>query len=89
MSKVQIPVVLRKATAGAKVVETAGTTVHEVLDDLYAQFPELRAQLRAEETLSPFVNIYLNGEDVRTLDGAQTPVGEKDTVTILPAMAGG
>ncbi|HWE61455.1 MAG TPA: MoaD/ThiS family protein [Chloroflexota bacterium] len=89
MSKVQIPVVLRPATAGAREVEATGATLAEVLNDLYGRYPELKNRLRAQDGLSPFVNIYVNGEDARTIGGADTPVGAGDTVTILPAMAGG
>lgn len=89
MSKVQIPVVLRQSTSGAKVVEASGATLGDLLNDLYSRYPDLKSKLRAEDGLSPFVNIYLNGEDVRTIRGAETPVSESDTVTILPAMAGG
>lgn len=89
MSKVQIPVVLRPATGGEKFVEANGATLAQVLDSLYMRYPELKQRLRADEGLSPFVNIYVNGEDARTIAGAATPVAESDTVTILPAMAGG
>lgn len=89
MSKVQIPVVLRPTTAGEKVVEARGSTLGEVLTNLYAQYPELREKLGADDGLSPFVNIYVNGEDVRTIGGVDVRVAEADTVIILPAMAGG
>lgn len=89
MSKVQIPVVLRAATDGEKVVEAHGATLAEVLNDVYTRYPTLKDRLGVEEGLSPFVNVYVNGEDVRTGGGATTPVAANDTITILPAMAGG
>ncbi len=89
MTKVQIPPVLRQSTGGAREVEAAGADLGALLRDLYGRYPQLKTQLRVEEGLSSFVNIYLNGEDVRTLQGTETPVADADTVIILPAMAGG
>jgi molybdopterin converting factor small subunit len=89
MAKVQVPPVLRQSTGGARVVEATGADLGTMLGDLYRRYPQLRTQLRAESGLPSFVNIYLNGEDVRTLQGTETLVAEEDTVTILPAMAGG
>ena len=89
MTKVQIPPVLRQATGGAKIVQAAGSNLGTVLRDLYDQFPQLRTQLKVEDGLSPYVNVYLNGEDVRTLQGTETSVSDADTLIILPAMAGG
>jgi molybdopterin converting factor small subunit len=64
--------------------------VRELLDDLVGRFPALRGQLLAEDDdLAPFVNVYVEGEDVRTRDGLETPVAESSTVILLPAMAGG
>jgi len=70
-------------------VTASGGTVREVLDDLIARFPGLRAQLVEDDDIAPFVNVYVEGEDVRTLDGLETPVQDGDTVILLPAMAGG
>ena len=67
----------------------SGATVREVLDDLIARFPGLRAQLVEDDDIAPFVNVYVEGEDVRTLDGLETEVRPGSTVTLLPAMAGG
>ena len=90
MSVVRIPPVLRQATGGEREIEVAGTTVSEVLDALYDKHPGVRAQLQTPEgELHRFVNVYLNDEDVRVLDGLETGVSESDTVVILPAMAGG
>jgi molybdopterin converting factor small subunit len=90
MSVVRIPPVLRANAGGSKQVEVAGSTVGEVLEGLVAQYPSLREQLFAGEgQLNRFVNVYLDGQDVRYLQEQATPVGERDTVVILPAMAGG
>lgn len=90
MPSVKIPPVLRKHTGDATEVEAAGSTVGEVLNALVAEFPDTQAQLfSAEGELNRFVNIYLNDEDVRVLDGLETAVADSDTVMILPAMAGG
>lgn len=90
MSRVLLPSVLRGSAGGAREVEAGGGTIGEVLDGLVAAHPALRGQLLTEEgELNRFVNVYLNGQDVRYLDGRATPVGEGDEVRLLPAMAGG
>jgi sulfur-carrier protein len=73
---------------GARELEAEGETVGDVIDDLVERHPTLRSQLFQNGDLGSFVNVYLGGEDVRTLDGLETPVEEK-TVILLPAMAGG
>ena len=85
----RIPPTLRGETEGAREVEARGGTVRELLDDLTARFPALRRQLLEDEELAPFVNVYVEGEDVRTLDGIDTEVRRGSTVILLPAMAGG
>jgi molybdopterin converting factor small subunit len=90
MSIVRIPPVLRTNAGGNKQVEVAGGTVGEILDGLVGQYPSLRPQLFADDgALNRFVNVYLNDQDVRYLQERETPVSERDTVVILPAMAGG
>ena len=90
MSHVRIPPVLRAHVGQAKQVEAAGSTVGELIADLVERYPGLADQLRAADGgLHRFVNVYLNGSDVRYLDGLDTPVAERDTLVILPAMAGG
>jgi molybdopterin converting factor small subunit len=87
---VKIPPVLRPSTGGVKEVDAGGSTVGEVLRALAVQHPATESQLFSEEgQLNRYVNVYLNDEDVRVLDGLSTPVGETDTIVILPAMAGG
>jgi [CysO sulfur-carrier protein]-thiocarboxylate-dependent cysteine synthase len=89
MTAVRIPPTLRNEVGGARQVDATGTTVREVLDDLAAQFPSLGAQILVDSEIAPFVNVYLGGEDVRTLDGLETAVAADQTVILLPAMAGG
>jgi molybdopterin synthase sulfur carrier subunit len=82
MTNVRIPPTLRTATGGEREVSAAGETVAEVLDDLTSRFPDLEGQLR-------YANVYVDGEDIRTLDELETPVREGATIILLPAMAGG
>jgi sulfur-carrier protein len=90
MSKVKIPPVLRSSVGGAKEVEASGASVGDVLRSLAQQHPATESQLFSEEgDLNRYVNVYLNDEDVRVLDGLDTDVGDGDTIVILPAMAGG
>jgi molybdopterin converting factor small subunit len=89
LSRVRIPPTLRTETQGAREVEASGGTVRELLDDLLGRFPTLRGQLLEDDELAPFVNVYVEGEDVRTRDGLDTPVDEKAQIILLPAMAGG
>jgi molybdopterin converting factor small subunit len=90
MPNVRIPPTLRAETGGERQVEASGETVRELLDDLMGRFPGLKQQLVDDEDFAPFVNVYVEGEDVRTLpEGFDAPVREGATVILLPAMAGG
>ncbi len=90
MSTIKIPPVLRASVGGAKQVEAGGANVGEVLRGLADQHPATESQLFSEDgDLNRYVNVYLNDEDVRVLDGLDTGVSEGDTIVILPAMAGG
>jgi molybdopterin synthase sulfur carrier subunit len=90
MATVKIPPVLRASVGGEKQVSAEGASVGEVLNALASAHPDTQTQLfSAEGELNRYVNVYLNDEDVRVLDGLQTAVGEGDTLVILPAMAGG
>ena len=89
MTTVRIPPALRTETNGERAVAAEGNTVRELLDDLMGRFPGLGKQLVEEDDLAPFVNVYVDGEDVRTLDGLETPVRNGAQVILLPAMAGG
>lgn len=87
---VRIPTPLRKLTAGASQVEAGGSSVQEVIRDLEANHPGLNERLCEENgELRRFINIYLNDEDIRFLKGLDTPVADGDTVSIVPAIAGG
>ncbi len=87
--EVRIPTILRPYTQGAKAVEASGTTLAEVVADLDARYPGIGERLLDEQGLRRFVNVYLNDEDVRFLAGLDTAVTDGDSVTILPAVAGG
>lgn len=90
MAVVRIPPVLRPAVGGEREVAAEGATVGEVLSALVEAHPETREQIFAEDgELNRYVNVYINDEDVRVLDGLATPVAEADALVILPAMAGG
>jgi molybdopterin synthase sulfur carrier subunit len=89
LTKVRIPPTLRAEVGGERQVEASGATVGELLDDLMTRFPTLRNQIWEDGDIAPFVNVYLEGEDVRTLEGLETPVGDGATLILLPAMAGG
>ncbi len=90
MSTIKIPPVLRASVGGAREVEASGSDVREVLRALAAEHPATESQLFSEDgELNRYVNVYLNDEDVRVLDGLGTSVSESDTIVILPAMAGG
>jgi molybdopterin synthase sulfur carrier subunit len=90
VTRVRIPPVLRVHVDGQKEVDASGQTVGEVLRDLIARHDGLGEQLlTADGALHRFVNVYLNGQDVRYMSVLETPVGESDSVIILPAMAGG
>jgi sulfur-carrier protein len=87
--EVRIPTILRNYTDGAKAVEGGGATLDELFSDLEARHPGLRDRLVDDKGLRRFVNVYLNDEDVRFLGGLDTKVSDGDTVTVLPAVAGG
>ena len=90
MSTVKIPPVLRSSTGGEKEVPAEGSNVGEVLRELAERHPATERQLFQEDgQLNRYVNVYLNDEDVRVLDGLDTAVSADDTLVILPAMAGG
>lgn len=90
MPDVRLPTVLRSHAGGAAVVQAAGETVAEVLASLEATYPGLAGQLRTPEGAAhKFVNLYVDDDDVRYLDGLATKVGEGSEVSILPAVAGG
>jgi molybdopterin synthase sulfur carrier subunit len=87
--EVRIPTILRTYTDGAKAVDAEGATLDELISNLESRHPGLKERLINEGSLRRFVNVYLNDEDVRFLGGLGTPVSDGDTVTVLPAVAGG
>ena len=90
MATIKIPPVLRPSVGGDKEVQATGENVGAVLQSLAEQHPATQSQLfSGDGQLNRYVNVYLNDEDVRVLDGLDTGVKESDTLVILPAMAGG
>ena len=90
MATIKIPPVLRPSVGGEREVSANGASVGELLRGLAEQHPSTQSQLfGADGNLNRYVNVYLNDEDVRVLDGLETTVSESDTLVILPAMAGG
>ena len=89
MTLVRVPPVLRTEAGGAREVDASGSTVRELLEDLSDRIPALGAKVYDEGEIQPFVNVYVDGEDVRTRDGLDTEVRDSSTVILLPAMAGG
>ena len=87
---VKIPTQLRAAAEGATEAQLEGATVEQVLGNLFERYGELRQRIADDDgSLRRFVNVYLSGEDIRFLDGLQTPVADGAELTILPAVAGG
>ena len=87
---VRVPTTLRTLTAGASEVEVEGTSVAQVLDALEGAHPGFKDRLLDDAgALRRFVNLYVADDDVRSRDGLETPVAEGDTVSIIPAVAGG
>jgi sulfur-carrier protein len=89
MAAVRIPPTLRAEVGGVRELEAGGDTVREVIEDLAERYPPLGEQLLAGGELVSHVNVYLAGEDVKTLDGLDTRVHDGETIILLPAMAGG
>ena len=87
---VRVPTILRSYTGGSKAVQGSGDTLADLLTDLDAQYPGIRGRLITDEgALHRFVNIYVNDEDVRFLGALEAPLNDGDSITILPAVAGG
>jgi sulfur-carrier protein len=87
--EVRIPTILRSYTAGAKAVDGGGATLREVIDSVESGFPGIKDRLVDGEDLRRFINVYVNDEDVRFIDGLDTAVADGDVVVVLPAVAGG
>jgi molybdopterin converting factor small subunit len=89
MSIVRVPPVLRAEAGGEREITASGGTLREVLEDLAARVPALGDKVYDGAEIRPHVNVYVDGEDVRTTGGLDASVGEHATVVLLPAMAGG
>ena len=87
---VRLPTVLRQYAGGQSTVKANGATIREVLEDLVLQFPQLNGQVITEEgALHKFVNVYVDDDDIRYLDKLDTKLAGAETISILPAVAGG
>ena len=90
MAQIRIPMPLRKLTNQIDVVSSDATSLAEAIDGLEADYPGIKERLVDESgALRRFVNVYINGEDVRFLDNLETPLKPADEVSIVPAVAGG
>lgn len=90
MATVRIPSPLRRYTNGQSKVESSGANINEIIESLDAQYPGVKARLCDDSgQIKRYVNVFVNDEEIRTLQGGDTPVGDKDEVSIIPAMAGG
>ncbi len=90
MTTVFVPSSLRRYTAGQSKAEVRGSTVNEIIEDLERQYPGVKSRLCDEAgRIKRYVNVFVNDEEIRALQGPDTPVSEKDEVSIVPAMAGG
>ena len=87
--KVQIPTPMRGQAGGKADVEVTGTTVQAALDDLVRQYPGLKSKLFDGGKLRPYINVFVNDEDIRYLDEMSTPVADGVIVALIPAVAGG
>ena len=87
--EVRIPTILRNLTGDAKVVEAQGSNLGELFDDLENRHPGIQERIVQDGKLRRFINVYLNDEDVRFVGGLQSELSDGDSVTILPAVAGG
>jgi molybdopterin synthase sulfur carrier subunit len=89
MAEIRIPPVLRPEAGGQRLVEVEAGTVREALDTLVAQFPALKARVLEGDGVPSFLNVFVDGDDVRLLNGLETTVSPKSKILLLPAVAGG
>lgn len=90
MARVKLPTILRSHAGGERAVDAEGATLRELLEDLETRYPGITEMVLTDDgALHRFVNVYVNDEDVRYLGSLETPVAEGDTVSLLPAVAGG
>ncbi len=89
-STVRVPTILRSYTGGDSEITAEGSTLNEVLDSLDANYPGIKDRIVDEQgALRRFVNVYVGNDDVRFLDGLETPVSDGSQVSVIPAVAGG
>ena len=86
---VRIPTPLRTLTEGKDEVDAKGATIRDIIEDLEGNYPGIKERLCDDKGVRRFVNIYQNEEDIRFLDGLDTPVRDGDSISIVPAIAGG
>lgn len=90
MTTVRIPSPLRRYTNGQSKVESNGANISELIENLEAQFPGLKSKLCDENSqIKRYVNVFVNEEEIRTLQGVETTLADRDEISIVPAMAGG
>ena len=90
MSSVFIPSPLRRYTAGQSKVQISGSTINEIIENLERQYPGVKSRLCDESgQIKRYVNVFVNDEEIRALQGADTRLSDKDEISIVPAMAGG
>lgn len=90
MTTVRIPSPLRRYTKSQSKVEGSGGNIGELIENLEVQYPGIKSRLCDEDSqIKRYVNVFINGEEIRTLQGIETPISDKDEVSIVPAMAGG
>lgn len=90
MTTIRIPSPLRRYTNSQSKVEGQGHNIGELIENLEAQYPGIKSRLCDENSqIKRYVNVFINGEEIRTLQGIETPLSDKDEVSIVPAMAGG
>lgn len=90
MATVRIPSPLRRYTNGQSKVDSSGATINELIESLEAAYPGIKSRLCDDAgQIKRYVNVFVNDEEIRALQGGQTPVTERDEVSIIPAMAGG
>ena len=89
MTQIRIPPVLRPEAAGNRIVEVEAVTVREALDKLVATYPALESRIREGDGIPSFLNVFVDGDDIRLLGGLDTDVAAGSTILLLPAVAGG
>jgi molybdopterin synthase sulfur carrier subunit len=90
MATVRIPSPLRRYTNGQSKVEGKGANINELIENLENQYPGVKTRLCDDNgQIKRYVNVFVNGEEIRTLKGSETPITDKDEISIVPAMAGG